>query len=210
MYIKQRKSSFIGLLVSSTLLSLLLLSSGAARSAFASGCLQRSAICPTTSRHPLVIPFTKEAVAISPSTLNGLDKTMTKQLPVDVLGAQNGFEWHVQVGLTQLSNANHALPSSWSVALTGLCDNDIFNGGICQMPDCRILSAGQSEPLTPLVSTITASGRTPSLTSVLSSNLCGSGFDMTITTTLSAPLLAKNTYVGTYTGLFNLTVIDGP
>ncbi len=209
MFFARRKSSLFGSLLSSLLLLLLLLG-GAAHPALASSCPQRGAACASESAHPSTQTHTNEAVTLSPITLNGLDQTMTVQMPVDVEGIYpETAGWHIQIGMTQLSNADHALPLSWSVAMNGTCDTpNIYVE--CEMPNCYLFLPGESESLSPSVGTITAGTSTPTMTTVLSaSSRCGWG-QMTISTTLSATLLAKDTYTGSYAGLFELTVVDGP
>jgi|SRR5579859_1382931 len=206
--IRQRLTlSLIGLLLSLVLTCGLGLSG--ALPAFATGCQEDGS---TTCFYTLsggTLSSARGSVTLSPSSLNGSDQTMTITLPIDVAD-QDGLGWAVQVGLTPFSNASHTLPTLFNVALTGACDT----GSTCSLPDGTTPGSGTSNSLTPVITTLTASGSTPSAATVLNTAANGSVFfgmgSMTITTTLTAALLAKNTYAGTYSGKILVQVVSGP
>lgn len=207
MICKRVSLSLIGLLVSCILT--LMLGLGMAIPAFATGCVEDGV---TTCSYVLgggSLSSTRGSVTMSPSTLSGSDQTLTIALPVDVTD-QDGLGWAVQVGLTPFSSSSHTLPTTLNVALSGSCDS----GSSCSLPDGTTPSPGVSNTLTSTRGTITAAGSLPTAVTVLNTAANGSFFfgmgSMTITTTLTASMLAKNTYAGTYTGIIDVTVVSGP
>ncbi len=187
----------------------LVLGLSAALPAFATGCVEDGA---TTCNYTLSggsLSSTRGSVTMTPSSLNGSDQTLTITLPVDVTD-QDGLGWAVQVGLTPFASSSHTLPADLHVAIQGECDS----GSTCSLPDGTAPSSGVSNTLTPVISSITAAGSTPTAATVLNTAANGSFYygmgSMTITTTLTASLLAKNTYAGTYAGIIDVTVVSGP
>jgi hypothetical protein len=215
MFLKERNRSFTSLLLSSALL--LLLAFNAAQPAFASGCNQDNAFCASTSTLNPHVTSTNGTVTFSPTSLNGLNETLSIAIPVDV-SSDATSSWTVQIGMTPLTNADHTLPTTLHVAVMDVC-NSGYPGGpsVCFppgiWPSCLpALSSGASTSIVPSVSALTAAGSTPSPVTVINSplsDLCGIGV-MTFTTTLTATLLAKDTYAGTYSCLLELTVVSGP
>jgi hypothetical protein len=200
------KGSLIGLVVSSVLMLLLMLST--AGPAFATGCAEDGTTCAYTLSGGALSP-TYSGVTLAPSSLNGQDQTLTLTLPVDIID-QDGNGWTIQAGLTPFISGNNTLPTVLNVSMTGACDT----GSSCSLPDGTAPSGTSPVPLTPDVSTLTAAGSSPTLTVLISTLGNGSAYygmgSMTITTTLTAALLAKDTYAGTYTGKIELSVVSTP
>ena len=200
------RGSLIALLVSSVLMLLLALST--AGPAFAIGCAENGTTC-TYSLSGGALSPTYGSVTLAPGVLNGQDQTLTITMPVNIID-QDGNGWNIQAGLTPFTSGVYTLPTVLNVSMTGAC----ASGSSCSLPDGTAPSGTTAVPLTPDVSTLTASGSTPTLSVLISTALNGTAYygmgSMTITTTLTATLLAKNTYAGTYTGKIELSVISGP
>jgi hypothetical protein len=199
------KRSLIGLAVSSVLMLLLTLT---AVPAFATGCAEDGSTCTYTLSGGVLSP-TYDSVTLAPSSLNGLDQTLTITMPVGIID-QEGDYWNIQAGLTPFTNGIFTLPTELNVGMTGAC----ASGSSCSLPDGTAPSGTNTVSLTPDVSTLTAAGSTPTLSVLISTAANGVAYygmgSMMITTTLTASLLAKNTYAGAYTGKIELSVISGP
>jgi hypothetical protein len=200
---KRWNLSLVGLMGSCVLAMLLAFST--ALPALATGCLEDGT---TTCVYTLgggALSSSRGIVTLAPTSLDGSDQTWTLTLPVDVTN-QNGTGWLVQVGLTQFSNPNHTLPTVLGVALTGQCDA----GSSCSLPNGAMPPPGMTIPLPPSIPTMIAAGSTPTGTTVIVTAPNGPFFfgmgSMTITTTLTASMFAKDTYAGTYTGLLLVSV----
>lgn len=200
------KGSVIALLVSSVLMLLLALST--AGPAFATGCAEDASTCSYTLSGGALAP-TYNSVTLAPSSLNGQDQTLTITMPVAIID-QDGNGWNIQAGLTPFTSGTYTLPTVLNVSMTGAC----ATGSSCSLPDGIAPSGTTAVSLTPDVSTLTAAGSTPTLSVLVSTAANGTAYygmgSMTITTTLTAALLAKNTYAGTYTGKIELSVVSGP
>ncbi len=194
MFLKKWKISFIGLLISSTLMLLMVLST--AVPAFATGCSDSGSTCNYTLAGASLAP-TYANITIVPTSLNGNDQMLTITLPVDIV-SQNGQSWYMQVGMTPFVGINHTLPTTLDVAMSGECDN----GSTCSLPDGSTPEPSTSTPLTPALPSITAagSGSSPTLNTLITTSENGSSGSyygmgsMTLTTTLTTALLAKSTY----------------
>lgn len=200
------KGSFIGLVVGSVLMLLLTLST--AIPAFATGCAENATTCTYTLSGAALSP-TYDSVTLAPNALNGLDQTLTITMPVDIID-QNGDYWNIEAGLTPFTTGTYTLPTVLTVSMTGAC----ASGSSCSLPDGQTPDGTSAVSLVPDVSTLTAVGSTPSMSELISTAANGTAFygmgSMAITTTLTATLLAKNTYGGVYTGKIELSVNSGP
>ena len=149
---------------------------------------------------------------ISPTSLNGSDQTLTVTIPIEVT-LNSGTLWQMQIGLTPLASTNYTLPTSLNVGISGHC-NAYTDLPECDWPAlndaCWAWSIGDSYYVYPSRTSITASGSTPTMVTVFDDSTgCATG-DITFTTSLSATLLARNTYAGTYTSKIQASVIEGP
>ncbi|HLX40788.1 MAG TPA: hypothetical protein VKR42_09650 [Ktedonobacteraceae bacterium] len=200
------KWSLVGLLLSSVLMLLLMLST--AGPAFATGCAEDGSTCTYTLTGGALAP-TYGSVTLAPGALNGQDQTLTITMPVAIID-QDGNGWNIQAGLTPFISGGNTLPTVLNVSMTGAC----ASGSSCSLPDGTAPSGTSAVSLTPGASTLTAAGSTPTLSVLISTAANGSAYygmgSMTITTTLTASLLARNTYAGTYSGKIELSVISGP
>ena len=163
--------------------------------------------------HTDTLTPTYGTVTLSPTSLNGSNQTLTITIPVQVL-ISSATAWHLQIGLTPLASGSYTLPTSLHVGLTGTCNafNDhnycawyIFNNGVCYHIGLNAHITAYSS-----ITSITASGSSPGPVTVYEDSAgCTSG-TITFTTTLTATLLAKNTYAGIYSDEIQASVIAGP
>lgn len=162
--------------------------------------------------HADTLSTTYGTATISPTSLNGLNQTLTVTIPVEVL-IDSGTDWHMQIGLTPLASANHTLPTSLNLGLSGDC-NGFNDQNYCAWHSydnvCDHIAAGYPFYAYPSTTSITASGSTPVPVTVYDDSTgCTTG-DITFTTSLTATLLAKDTYSGTYADEIQANVIAGP
>lgn len=162
--------------------------------------------------HADTLTPTYGTATISPTSLNGLDQTLTVNVPIEV-AVSGGTTWHMQIGITPLRGTGHTLPTSLNVGINGHCNS--YNGqSECAWPvnntTCWGWSIGASYYVHPSTSSITASGSSPSPVTVFDDTYGCSMGDITFTTLLTATLLARNTYAGTYTSEIQANVIAGP
>lgn len=207
MLLKKWQISSIGLGISGILMLLLVFST--AIPAFANGCDDNGSSCNYTLTGASLTP-TYQNITIVPTSLNGNDQTLTITLPIDIV-SQNGQSWYMQVGMTPFTGANHTLPTTLNVAMTGECDD----GSTCSLPDGSTPEPSTPVTLTPSLPSITAAGTEgiPTLNTVITTSENGSsGFyygmgAMMLTTTLTTALLAKSTYPDTYQSNLAVTVV---
>jgi len=143
----------------------------------------------------VVVPST---VSFS-DTLNGLDQTSTSPLAVDVQDATgSGAGWNLTATSTQFTTGTHSLSASATTvqsAPSDACDA----GATCTLAGNAIsypysLPAGSGPPTaTKLFDAATASGLG----------------DQTVTPTFTLAIPA-NTYAGTYTSTWTVSVVSGP
>jgi hypothetical protein len=163
--------------------------------------------------HADSLTTTYGTATISPTSLNGLDQTLTVTIPIEVV-ITSGTNWQMQIGLTPLASANNTLPTSLNVGLTGYCnafnDHPYCGWHSYSSSSCSLFGTGFPSRALSSIASITASGSAPSPVTVYDDSTgCTTG-NITFTTSLTASLLARNTYSGAYTNEIQANVIAGP
>lgn len=162
--------------------------------------------------HADSLTTTYGTATISPTGLNGTDQTLSVSVPIEVV-ITSGTVWQMQIGITPLASVSHTLPTNLNVGISGYCNafNDHpYCGWLSYDDSCAHFETGFPLYAYPSTTSITASGSTPTPVSVFDdSSGCSTG-DITFTTSLTAALLARDTYSGTYTSEIQANVIAGP
>ncbi|HLX40787.1 MAG TPA: hypothetical protein VKR42_09645 [Ktedonobacteraceae bacterium] len=162
--------------------------------------------------HADSLSTTYGTATISPTSLNGLNQTLSITIPLQVV-ITSGTDWHMQIGLTPLASANYTLPTSLNVGLTGYCNayNDHpYCGWHSYNNSCYLFGTHFTYYANRSINSIVALGSTPTPVTVYDDSTgCTTG-NITFTTSLTASLLARNTYSGTYTNKIQASVIAGP
>lgn len=162
--------------------------------------------------HPDTFTTTYGTATISPTSLTGLNQTLNITIPIEV-ATDDSSNWQMQIGLTPMVSASHTLPTSLNVGLIGTCNSSGFGGCnwiVNNSGGCLFFNSGDVSSAYNSATSIIASGSTPSMITVYSDNEECTYGDITFTTSLTASLLAKDTYSGTYTDEIEANVISGP
>lgn len=144
------------------------------------------------------INSTPGAVSFS-GTLTGADQTLSATQPFDVSDATGSAAgWNITATSTTFTTGSHTLPTSATTvtsAPTDVCDS----GATCTL--------GTNSTTYPY--TLPAASSAPTATKLVDMAAGGGMGDQTVTPTWKLSVLA-NTYAGTYTSTWTLSLVSGP